>query len=217
MQKAETIEQYILEHIDPEGENLQRLNREVHVNLLRPRMLSGHFQGRLLKMICRMIKPKFILELGTYAGYSALCMAEALEQDAEIHTIEVDDELEEFITRQFNSSDFGKKIRLYIGDVFDIVPQLDYSFDLVFIDADKRSYSDYYDLVFDKVSPGGFILADNTLWDGKVIEEPSANDMHTIEILKFNNKIANDTRVEKIILPLRDGITLIHKLKQRNF
>jgi predicted O-methyltransferase YrrM len=217
MQKAETIEQYILEHIDPEGENLQRLNREVHVKLLRPRMLSGHFQGRLLKMICRMIKPKFILELGTYAGYSALCMAEALEQDAEIHTIEVDDELEEFITRQFNSSDYGKKIRLYIGDVFDIVPKLDFSFDLVFIDADKRSYSDYYDLIFDKVAPGGFILADNTLWDGKVIEETSISDTHTLEILKFNNKIANDTRVEKIILPLRDGITLIHKLKQRNF
>ncbi|MDD2798286.1 MAG: class I SAM-dependent methyltransferase [Bacteroidales bacterium] len=209
---ADAIEQYILDHIDPEGENLQRLNRDVHVNLLRPRMLSGHLQGRFLKMLCRMIRPKSVLEIGTYAGYSALCMAEALANDAEIHTIEIDDELEDFIQKQLNESSVGNKIHLHFGDAADLIPQMDRMFDMVFIDADKRSYSEYYDMVFDKVVSGGFIIADNTLWDGKVLETPDENDAQTIGILAFNKKIAADKRVEKVILPLRDGITLIHKL-----
>lgn len=208
----DAIEEYILKHIDPEGENLQRLNRDVHVNLLRPRMLSGHLQGRFLKMLCRMIRPKSVLELGTYAGYSALCMAEALDPDATIDTVEIDDELEDFIRKHLSNSPDGEKIRLHFGDAFEVVPQLNRSFDMVFIDADKRSYCEYFDLVFDKVAKGGFIVADNTLWDGKVLEQPDENDAQTLGILAFNKKIASDNRVEKVILPLRDGITLIHKL-----
>jgi len=207
------IEQYILAHIDTEGEVLERLNRDVHVNLLRPRMLSGHLQGRMLKMLCRMIRPTSVLEIGTYAGYSALCLAEALSEDATIVTIEIDDELEDFIQKHLDDSPYGKKVSLHFGDAFDIIPMLDKLFDLVFIDADKRSYSDYFDLVFDKVNAGGFIIADNTLWDGKVLEPPDENDAQTIGILEFNRKVAADTRVEKVILPLRDGITLIHKLR----
>ncbi len=207
------IEQYILAHIDPEGEVLERLNRDVHVNLLRPRMLSGHLQGRMLKMLCRMIRPTSVLEIGTYAGYSALCMAEALGEDATIDTIEIDDELEDFIQKHLDDSPYGNKVSLHFGDAFDIIPTLNKSFDLVFVDADKRSYSDYFDLVFDKVNAGGFIIADNTLWDGKVLETPDENDGQTIGILEFNRKIAADTRIEKVILPLRDGITLIHKLR----
>ncbi|MEI7676848.1 MAG: class I SAM-dependent methyltransferase [Bacteroidales bacterium] len=207
------IEQYILAHIDPEGEVLERLNRDVHVNLLRPRMLSGHLQGRMLKMLCRMIRPTSVLEIGTYAGYSALCLAEALTEDATIVTIEIDDELEDFIQKHLDDSPYGNKVSLHFGDAFDIIPTLDKLFDLVFIDADKRSYSDYFDLVFDKVNAGGFIIADNTLWDGKVLEPPDENDAQTIGILEFNRKVAADTRVEKVILPLRDGITLIHKLR----
>lgn len=209
---TDPIEQYILAHIDPEGENLQRLNRDVHVNLLRPRMLSGHLQGRFLKMLCRMIRPKSVLELGTYAGYSALCMAEALPEDATIDTIEIDDELEDFIQKHLDDSPFGNSIQLHFGDAFEVIPKLNKTFDLVFIDADKRSYCEYFDLVFDKVAKGGFIVADNTLWDGKVLETPDENDAQTIGILAFNKKIAADNRVEKVILPLRDGITLIHKL-----
>ncbi|MDP4270917.1 MAG: O-methyltransferase [Bacteroidota bacterium] len=208
---TDAVEQYILDHIDPEGAHLQRLNRDAHVNLLRPRMLSGHLQGRFLKMLCRMINPTYILELGTYAGYSALCLAETLPENGELHTIEIDDELEDFIRKHIDSSEFGSKIHLHIGDTFDIVPQIDRTFDLVFIDADKRSYCEYFDLVFEKVRPGGFIIADNTLWDGKVLDVPAANDAQTIGILNFNEKIASDPRVEKIILPLRDGITLIYK------
>lgn len=208
---TDAVEQYILDHIDPEGAHLQRLNRDAHVNLLRPRMLSGHLQGRFLKMLCRMINPTYILELGTYAGYSALCLAEALPENGELHTIEIDDELEDFIRKHIDASEFGSKIHLHIGDTFHIVPQIDRTFDLVFIDADKRSYCEYFDLVFDKVRPGGFIVADNTLWDGKVLDVPVATDAQTIGILNFNEKIAADSRVEKIILPLRDGITLIYK------
>lgn len=209
---TDPIEQYIASHIDPEGEVLQRLNRDAHVNLLRPRMLSGHLQGRFLKMLCRMIRPKSVLELGTYAGYSALCMAEALDADATIDTIEIDDELEDFIRKHLDESPDAHKIRLHFGDALEIIPTLTTTFDLVFIDADKRSYCEYYDAVFDKVAQGGFIVADNTLWDGKVLETPDENDAQTIGILAFNKKIAADQRIEKVILPLRDGITLIQKI-----
>ena len=205
------MEKYILEHIDKEPELLKKLNRDAHVNLLRSRMLSGHLQGRTLKMFCRMIRPKRALEIGTYAGYSALCLAEALDDDAVLHTIEINDELEDFIRGYFNQSEFGSKIKLHIGDAFDIIPKLDETFDLVFIDGDKREYSKYFDLVFDKVSPGGFIIADNTLWDGKVLHRPHPNDEQTIGILQFNDMIAKNTETEKIILPLRDGMTIVYK------
>ena len=206
------MEEYILKHIDEEPELLKKLNRDAHVNLLRARMLSGHLQGRMLKMFCRMIRPQRVLEIGTYAGYSALCMAEALDNDAVLHTIEINDELEDFIRGYFHQSEFGKKIKLHIGDAFDIVPNLNETFDLVFIDGDKRDYTKYFDLVFDKVSPGGFILADNTLWDGKVLQQSDSDDEQTAGIIRFNDMIAKNTDVEKIILPLRDGMTVVYKV-----
>jgi caffeoyl-CoA O-methyltransferase len=206
-----TTDEYILSHIDEEGALLSALNRDAHVNLLRPRMLSGHLQGRVLKMFCRMLRPRRVLEIGTYTGYATLCMAEGLDDDALIHTVEINDEMEDFILKYLSRSPHKDKVRLHIGDVMDVLPKLDETFDLVFIDADKRLYSDYYDLVFPKVRQGGLILADNTLWDGKVVEEPHPSDKQTVGILRFNDKIKNDARVEKVILPLRDGLTMIWK------
>ena len=205
------IESYILSHSDEEGSLLAALNRDANVNLLRPRMLSGHLQGRILKMFCRMLKPKRVLEIGTYTGYATLCMAEALEKDAEIHTLEINDEMEDFIRKYVSQSPDKDKIKLYFGDAMEIIPALDESFDLVFIDADKRLYSDYYDLIFDKLPAGALILADNTLWDGKVLEPLQSSDKQTAGILVFNDKIKADQRVEKVILPLRDGLTMIWK------
>ncbi len=205
------IESYILSHSDEEGSLLAALNRDANVNLLRPRMLSGHLQGRILKMFCRMLKPKRVLEIGTYTGYATLCMAEALEKDAEIHTLEINDEMEDFIRKYVSQSPDKDKIKLYFGDAMEIIPALDESFDLVFIDADKRLYSDYYDLIFDKLPVGALILADNTLWDGKVLEPLHPADKQTAGILAFNDKIKADQRVEKVILPLRDGLTMIWK------
>jgi Predicted O-methyltransferase len=209
----EKLEQYILEHIDEEGEYLKKVNRDTHVRMLRPRMCSGHLQGRILKMLCQLVQPRYILELGTFSGYSALCMAEALADDpqAELHTIDIDDELEEFTTSNFDNSEYAGKIHFHIGDALEIIPTIDRMFDIVFIDANKRIYSEYYDLVFDKVRKGGLIIADNTLWDGKVIQEPAPKDAQSVGILNFNDKIKADNRVEKVILPLRDGITLIRK------
>jgi len=205
------IESYILSHSDEEGSLLAALNRDANVNLLRPRMLSGHLQGRILKMFCRMLKPKRVLEIGTYTGYATLCMAEALEKDAEIHTLEINDEMEDFIRKYVSQSPDKDKIKLYFGDAMEIIGALDESFDLVFIDADKRLYSDYYDLIFDKLPAGALILADNTLWDGKVLEPLHPADKQTAGILAFNDKIKADQRVEKVILPLRDGLTMIWK------
>ena len=205
------IESYILSHSDEEGSLLAALNRDANVNLLRPRMLSGHLQGRILKMFCRMLKPKRVLEIGTYTGYATLCMAEALEKDAEIHTLEINDEMEDFIRKYVSQSPDKDKIKLYFGDAMEIIPALHESFDLVFIDADKRLYSDYYDLIFDKLPAGALILADNTLWDGKVLEPLHPADKQTAGILAFNDKIKADQRVEKVILPLRDGLTMIWK------
>jgi len=205
------VNDYIFSHIDEEGELLARLIRDAHVNLMRPRMISGHLQGRLLKMFCRMLRPWKILEIGTYTGYATLCMAEALSDTGVIHTIEIDDELEDFVLKYFEQSENKNKIKLHIGDALAIIPELKETFDLVFIDADKRQYSEYYDLVFDKVRPGGMIIADNTLWDGKVFDTPHPSDKQTIGIQQFNDKIAKDKRIEKVIIPLRDGLTLIMK------
>lgn len=211
--QIEDLDDYILSHIDPESESLARLDRDTHLFHLRPRMCSGHLQGRLLKMLVRMIAPKRILELGTFTGYSALCLAEGLPEDGELHTIEIDDELEDFIRTHLSQSPVGNRVHLHIGDAREVLKHLDpdHRFDLVFIDANKRQYSEYYDLVFDRVSPGGFIIADNTLWDGKVVEPGKKIDAQTQGILDFNDKIARDTRVEKVILPLRDGLTIIYK------
>lgn len=208
----EELEEYILSHIDAEGDTLARLNRETHLFHLRPRMCSGHLQGRLLKMFVRMINPHNILELGTFTGYSALCLAEGLiAPNGELHTIEIDDELEDFIRNHFEASPFAERINLHIGDAREILPSLGKTFDLVFMDANKREYCEYYDLVFPMLSPGGFIIADNTLWDGKVVDWGKKLDAQTEGILKFNDYIAQDERVEKVIIPLRDGLTIIYK------
>lgn len=168
-----TLDEYILSHSDEEGDLLSTLNRDANVNLLRPRMLSGHLQGRILKMFCRMLRPRRVLEIGTYTGYATLCLAEGTDEDALIHTLEINDEMEDFIMKYLSRSPYKEKIKLHFGDAMEIIPQLDEVFDLVFIDADKRLYSEYFDLVFPKVRPGGLILADNTLWDGKVLENPT--------------------------------------------
>lgn len=206
------IEEYILQHIDAEPPLLSKLQRQANLDLMNPRMNSGHLQGRLLKMIVEMIKPKLILELGTFAGYSALSMAEGLPDDGRIITIEIDDEKEDFIRRFIDMSAFANKITLHIGDACDFLRSYaGDSFDMVFIDADKRLYEDYYRLVWDKLSPGGFILADNTLWDGHVIDESYDRDSQTKGIRRFNDLVAADDAAEKVILPVRDGITLIRK------
>ncbi len=205
------LEDYILSHSDVEPEYLAKINRATHLRMLNPRMLSGHLQGRVLAMLCQMIQPQRILELGTYTGYSALCMAEALPEDGVLHTIECDDELEDFILQNFSSVAHGKKIKLHIGAALTEIEKIDEVFDLVFIDADKREYRAYYEAVLPKIRAGGFILADNTLWDGKVLEEVNPNDKQTIEIIRFNDYIAADPRVEKVLLPLRDGLTVIRK------
>ncbi len=212
---SEELEEYILSHIDDEGDALARLNRETHIYHLRPRMCSGHLQGRLLKMFVRMINPQNILELGTFTGYSALCLAEGLiAPDGELHTIEIDDELEDFIRSHFEASPLADRLHLHIGDARDILPTIDKTFDLVFMDANKREYSEYYDLVFPRLAPGGFIIADNTLWDGKVVDWGKKLDAQTEGILKFNDYVAQDDRVEKVIIPLRDGLTIIYKKPQ---
>lgn len=208
---TDEIDTYILSHIDEEGELLSALNRDAHVNLLRPRMLSGHLQGRILKMFCRMTRPRRVLEIGTYTAYATLCMAEGLDEDGLIHTIEINDEMEDFIQKYLPRSPHKDKIRLHIGDAMEIIPRLDETFDMVFIDADKRQYAAYYDLVFPYVRKGGLILADNTLWDGKVVENTPPSDKQTQGILFFNEKIKNDDRIEKVILPLRDGLTMMWK------
>ena len=205
------IEEYILQHTDAEPEYLTQLNRETWIRMLNPIMCSGHLQGRVLSMLCKMIQPVHALELGTFTGYSALCIAESLPENGELDTIESDDELEEFILRNFEKTPFEDKINLLIGNALEIIPTLDKTYDLVFIDADKREYEAYYEAVLPKIRQGGFILADNTLWSGKVVEKVHQNDQQTLGLLRFNELIATDNRVEKVILPLRDGLTLIRK------
>lgn len=205
------LEEYIVAHTDAEPLYLAKVNRETHLRMINPRMCSGHYQGRVLTMFCQMIQPKTVLEIGTFTGYSALCMAEALSESAVLHSIECDDELEEFILRNFAGSAHGHKIRLHIGDALTEMEKLNETFDLVFIDADKREYLAYYEAVLPKLKAGGFIIADNTLWDAKVLKPVDNNDKQTIEIMRFNDFVASDERVEKVMLPLRDGLTIIRK------
>lgn len=207
----ELLENYILSHIDSEPEILRQLDRDSHVKLLNARMVSGHLQGRLLVMLCRMIRPKRVLELGTFTGYSALCFAEGTDEEAEIHTIEHNDELEDMARNWFSRSEYGHKISLHIGDALELIPGLEGMFDLVFIDADKRQYMEYFEAVLPKMPSGGFLLADNTLWSGKVLGKIAGNDAQSLAVSKFNDYLAKDSRVEKIILPVRDGLTIIYK------
>ena len=214
MTYEERLEEYILQHTTPESPLRKQLWREAHVRLLRARMLSGHLQGNFLQMLCRLKGAKCVLELGTYTGYAAHCLAEALEEGGEVHTIESDDEIEDFIRSFINEAPYKERIHLHLGDALTLLPSLleRYSFDLVYIDANKREYLEYYELILPHLPSGALILADNTLWDGKVIEEPTPNDAQTQSILRFNDYVQHDTRVENLILPLRDGLSLIYKL-----
>lgn len=206
------LEEYILDHISPEPPALKKLNRDTHVGHLYSRMCSGHLQGRILKMITAMIAPKRILELGTYTGYSALCFAEGMPDDAEIHTIEIDDEIEDFTRARFDASPYASRIHFHIGDALEVLPTIPGTFDLVFIDANKRIYTEYFNAVIDRVVKGGFILADNTLWDGKVTDPDAATEAQTAGIMRFNDFVANHPAVETVILPLRDGLTIMRKI-----
>jgi len=205
------LEDYILRHSENEEQILKDLNRETHLKMLRPRMLSGHLQGKFLKMICQLQNPKRILEIGTYTGYSAISMAMGTSSDCEIHTIDCNDELEQFTRNFFNRSGYEDRITFHIGQALDIIPQLDEKFDLVFIDADKRQYVEYYEAIMPRLNQGAFILADDVLWDGKVLEDIDPNDKQTQGILNFNKHIQNDDRVENLILPIRHGLMMIRK------
>ena len=209
--RDEAIEAYILQHMDEESDYLKALYRQTHVKLINPRMTSGHLQGRLLKMLVQMVRPQRVLEIGTFTGYSALCMAEGLEEGAMLHTYEIDDELEDFTRPWIEGSPHGHKVCFHIGNALDEVPHLGETFDLVFMDGDKRQYMQYYEMVMQHTSPNAIILADNTLWDGHVVDKAYENDRQTNAINEFNAYLAADQRVEKFILPLRDGLTMIRK------
>ncbi|MDR0989622.1 MAG: class I SAM-dependent methyltransferase [Prevotellaceae bacterium] len=204
------MEEYILSHIDAESEYLRRLYRDTHLQLLYPHMVSGHLQGRVLKMLTALLAPKQVLEIGTYSGYSALCMAEALPEDGLLHTIEINDEQETFTRKWLEGSPQAAKIRFYIGDALQLAPALGIGFDLIYIDGDKRSYIDYYEMSLALLNEGGCILVDNTLWDGHVLEAHPAS-AQTLSIQAFNDYVAADQRVEKVILPLRDGLSIVRK------
>jgi len=206
-----TINEYIEQRSSPESGLLRSINRETNLYVLNAHMLSGHVQGRVLSLLSQMIAPTRILELGTFTGYSALCLAEGLQQGGELITLEHNDELEDTIRQHFAASPFRQQIRLIIGDCKQIIPTFQGEFDLVFIDADKREYCTYLNLVLPLVRPGGWILADNTLWDGHVIDAQYDKDAQTLGLRAFNDCVANDTSLQKVILPLRDGLTIIRK------
>ena len=213
-----TLEEYISLHTSPENEVLEAITRDTHVHILNPHMLSGHVQGRVLSMLSHMIRPKRILELGTFTGYSALCLAEGLAEGGRLITIEHNDELEETIQRNIAKSPLSNRIELIIGDAVEVISNQfsvfsNQLFDLVFIDADKREYCAYLDAVYPLVPVGGFILADNTLWDGHIIDPAYDKDKQTLGLRAFNDKLKEDDRFEQVILPLRDGLTLIRKVK----
>lgn len=206
-----TLDTYILTHIEPEPDYLYRLWRATNIYMLHGRMASGHLQGRLLKMLVQMIRPRRILEVGTFSGYSALCMAEGLEEGGKVYTFEINDEQEDFTRPWIEGSPMADKVEFIIGDAIKEAPKLGLEFDMAFIDGDKRTYVETYEMVLKILRPGGFILADNTLWDGHVTDPAYDRDHQTQGIRRFNDHIAQDTRVEQVILPLRDGLTLIRK------
>jgi len=209
---AQNLADYAEKHTSPEPALLAELNRDTYANVLTPRMLSGHIQGRVLSMFSKMIKPKAILEIGTYTGYAALCMAEGLAADSVLHTIDIDEELETRINKFVSQSPFAQQVKLHIGNALDIIPTLNESFDLVFIDADKENYAAYYDLLIDRLPSGAVLIADNVLWSGKVLEAdqlPKDNDTKALD--SFNKKIQADSRVENVLMPIRDGLMVIRK------
>jgi caffeoyl-CoA O-methyltransferase len=208
----EKIEDYALAHSQPESDVLRKLNRETHLKVLSPRMLSGHLQGNFLSMISKMIKPKQILEIGTYTGYSAICLAQGLQAGGKLHTIDNNEQLEKMTRSFFEQAGLTDTIRYYVADALELIPTLTEQFDIVFIDADKKNYITYYDMVFDKVRPGGYIIADNVLWSGKVLDTEKNNDRETVLINEFNKKVHSDPRVEHQLIPIRDGLMIARKL-----
>lgn len=205
------LEEYIDSHISPEPEHLTEVYRRTYLHHLYPRMCSGHSQGRLLKMLTRMVCPHRILELGTFTGYSTLCFAEGMPDDGHIHTVEIDDENEDELLDTFARSPWADRIHLHIGDALEVIPTINEECDLVFIDANKRCYIDYYEAVLPRLRPGGYIFADNTLWSGKILDPDANHDAQTRGIMDFNDYVAKDPRVETVILPIRDGMTILRR------
>mgnify|MGYP005757433929 CR=1 FL=1 len=206
------LQQYIEDHTEPESELLRKLNRETNAKVMMPRMLSGHLQGRVLSMLSHMIQPKQILEIGTYTGYSALCLAEGMQPGGTLHTIDINDELEDLVKRYITEAGLEGQVKQYVGDALEIIPTLIETFDLVFIDADKINYANYYNMVIDKVRPGGYIIADNVLWSGKVLEKYRKKlDKDTEAILNFNKQVHDDERVQNVLFPIRDGLMVLRK------
>lgn len=208
---SQELDNYIVNHSEDEPPLLQQLSRETHLKILQPRMLSGHYQGRLLSLISKILNPKAILEIGTYTGYSALCLAEGLQNNGVLHTIDINEELYDFQRKYFDASPYGQQIIQHLGNAIDIIKTLDYQFDLVFIDADKEDYPAYFELVINKLKKGGVILSDNVLWSGKVIEPLVEGDEATTALLQYNQMLKNDPRIETVILPVRDGLTISRK------
>lgn len=204
----EEIDKYAVDHSQSEPELLENLNSETWQTVLNPRMLSGNFQGRLLAMIAKLINPKNILEIGTYTGYSALCMCEGIQSKGTLHTIDKNEELYDLQRKYFDLSQYGEQIHQYVGNALEIIPTINKKFDLVFIDADKANYSNYFDLIIDKMNKGGVILSDNVLWSGKVVEKVDSKDIDTSALVIYNKKINEDSRVETVLLPIRDGLTI---------
>ncbi|WP_460217994.1 O-methyltransferase [Psychroserpens sp. MEBiC05023] len=207
----EKLDDYVVSHSEDEPELLKQLTRETYQKILQPIMLSGPYQGRVLSMISKLVRPKTILELGTFTGYATLCLAEGLQTHGEIHTIDVNEELVDFQRKYFDQSDYGQHIHQHLGSALDIIPTLDITFDLIFIDADKPNYSNYFHLIIDKLNPGGIILSDNVLWHGKVIEPVNDKDKSTKAVIEFNALLKTDNRVETVVLPIRDGLTISRK------
>jgi caffeoyl-CoA O-methyltransferase len=207
----EKLDDYVVKHSEDEPALLKALTRETYQKILQPRMLSGHYQGRVLSMLSKLIRPKVILELGTFTGYSALCLAEGLDKNGIIHTIDINEELVDFQRSYFDKSEYGSKIIQHLGSAIDIIPTLDTTFDLVFMDADKPNYITYFHQIIDKLNPGGVILSDNVLWSGKVIEELNPQDVSTKIVLEYNALLKDDPRLETVLLPIRDGLTVSMK------
>lgn len=205
---SDDLEEYANQHTDNEPLLLQELTRRTHLSVLQPRMLSGHLQGRFLSLLSKLVRPQTILEIGTYTGYATLCLAEGLAPQGTLHTIDIKEELIDLQTEFFNRSGYGNQIVQHLGKASDIIPTLHTTFDLVFIDADKQNYALYFDLVIDKMNSGGIILSDNVLWSGKVVQEVKTSDKHTQALMAYNKKIKDDPRVETVLLPIRDGITV---------
>ena len=208
---SEALDEYVVSHSEDEPELLQALTRETYQKMLQPRMLSGHFQGRVLSIISKLVNPKYILEIGTYTGYSALCLAEGMQSEGELHTIDINEELEVFQRKYFNKSPYGNNIFQHIGNAIDIIPKLNITFDLIFIDADKDNYPAYFNMIIDKLKSGGIILSDNVLWSGKVIEPVKDDDTSTKALLEYNRLLKEDPRLETVLLPIRDGLTISRK------